>query len=70
MAQAASVDRSRRARVTSYFGLGEGIGETVGPLLGGFIWQHWGIVAMLGVRVAMALVAEIYALIVARSTRT
>jgi MFS family permease len=70
MARAASVDRSRRARVTSYFGLGEGIGETVGPLLGGFIWQHWGIVAMLGVRVAMALVAEIYALIVARSTRT
>lgn len=67
MAQAASLDRKRRARVMSYFGLGEGIGETVGPMLGGFLWQHWGVAAMLGVRVGMAVVAEIYALVVARN---
>lgn len=66
MAQAASLDRKRRARVMSYFGLGEGIGETVGPMLGGFLWQHWGVVAMLSVRVGIAIVAEIYALLVAR----
>ena len=38
MAQAASLDRQRRARVMSYFGLGEGIGETIGPVLGGWLW--------------------------------
>lgn len=65
MARAASLDRPRRARVMSYFGLGEGIGETVGPMLGGFLWQHWGVAAMLGVRVGMAVIAEIYALLVA-----
>jgi MFS family permease len=69
MARAASLDRARRARVMSYFGLGEGIGETAGPLLGGFLWQHWGVVAMLSVRVAMAVLAEIYALSVAREKR-
>lgn len=70
MAQAASLDRKRRARVMSYFGLGEGIGETVGPMLGGFLWQHWGVAAMLSVRVGMAVVAEIYALVVAKGATT
>jgi MFS family permease len=70
MAQAASQDRQRRARVMSYFGLGEGIGETIGPLLGGFLWGHFGVGVMLSVRVAMAIVAEIYALIVAKTERT
>ncbi len=68
MAQAMNADRQRRARVTSYFGLGEGIGETVGPLLGAWLWQYHGITAMLGVRVALAAIAEIYALLIARKS--
>jgi MFS family permease len=68
MARAASLDRQRRARVMSYFGLGEGIGETIGPLLGGFLWGHFGVGVMLSVRVVMAVIAEVYAVIVARKT--
>jgi MFS family permease len=66
MARAASVDRQRRARAMSYFGLGEGIGETLGPMLGGLLWQHWGVATMLGVRMGLALIAEVYALVVAQ----
>jgi MFS family permease len=67
MAEVSSFDRQRRARTMSYLSLGEGLGETLGPLLGGFLWSTWGIGAMLGVRIVMAIVGEIYALIVAQT---
>lgn len=66
MAQFARLDRRRRARTMSYLSLGEGLGETLGPLLGGFLWSAWGVGAMLGVRVGLAVIGEIYALIIAR----
>jgi MFS family permease len=65
MAQASGFDRRRRARTMSYLSLGEGLGETLGPLLGGFLWSMWGVGALLGVRVALALIGEIYALTIA-----
>ncbi len=68
MAQISTVDRRRRARVMSYLSLGEGLGETIGPLLGGFLWHYWGVGAMLGVRVALALIGEIYALVLSRGS--
>jgi MFS family permease len=67
MAQYSSLDRRRRARTMSYLSLGEGLGETLGPLLGGFLWSVKGVGVMLGARVALAMVAEIYALVIARS---
>jgi MFS family permease len=67
MAQYSSLDRRRRARTMSYLSLGEGLGETLGPLLGGFLWSVKGVGVMLGARVALAMVAEIYALMISRS---
>ena len=69
MAQLSNLDRRRRARTMSYLSLGEGLGETLGPLLGGFLWSVKGVGVMLGARVALAVVAEIYALMIARSVR-
>ncbi len=69
MAQFSSLDRRRRARTMSYLSLGEGLGETVGPLLGGFLWSVKGVGAMLGARVALAVIGEIYALMIAESVR-
>jgi MFS family permease len=62
MAQISSYDRKRRARIMGYLSLGEGLGETVGPLLGGFLWHTWGVGVLLGVRILLALIAEVYAL--------
>ncbi|MGE0132316.1 MAG: MFS transporter [Blastocatellales bacterium] len=69
MAQFAGSDRRRRARTMSYLSLGEGLGETVGPLLGGFLWSVWGVGVMLGARVALALIGEIYAVMVVGDAR-
>src|SRR5215510_3507914 len=60
-AQVAGFDRRRRARTRSYLSLGEGLGETLGPLLGGFLWSVKGVGVMLGARVTLAAIAEIYA---------
>ena len=62
MAQMSSFDRSRRARTMGYLSLGEGLGETMGPTLGGLLWHFWGIPALFGARLILALIGEIYAL--------
>jgi MFS family permease len=68
IARISSIDRKRRARTMSYLSLGEGLGETLGPMLGGFLWHTWGIGVMLGARVILAIIGEVYALVIARKT--
>lgn len=65
MAYASSFNRQRRVRTMSYLSMGEGLGEIAGPILAGLLWSAWGIPVMLGARVALALVGEVYAVIVA-----
>ena len=67
MARLSGYDRRRRAQVIGHLSMGEGLGEMVGPILGGFLWHTWGLGVMLGVRVALAVVGEIYAFIISRS---
>lgn len=69
MAHISGFDRKRRARTMSYLSLGEGLGETAGPLLGGFLWSTWGLAAMLGVRIALAVLCEIYTVAVSGKIR-
>lgn len=64
MAHASSFDRQRRVRTMSYLSMGEGMGEIAGPILAGILWSVWGIPVMLAARVILALIAEIYAMIV------
>lgn len=65
MAYASNFDRQRRVRTMSYLSMGEGLGEIVGPILAGILWSVWGIPVMLGARVILALVGEVYAMMVA-----
>lgn len=64
MAHISSFERKRRAQTMSYLSLGEGLGETVGPLLGGFLWSTWGLAVMLSVRIVLALLCEVYTIAV------
>lgn len=67
MARVSGFDRKRRAQIMGHLSLGEGLGEMLGPILGGFLWHTWGLGVMLGVRVALAVVGEIYAVMIART---
>jgi MFS family permease len=66
MAQVASFDRATRTRTMSWMSMGEDAGGVLAPVLAGFLWSTWGIAALMGTRVALAVVTEVYAAVVAR----
>ncbi|MGH9799103.1 MAG: MFS transporter [Blastocatellia bacterium] len=69
MARVSGYDRKRRAQIIGHLSLGEGLGEMLGPMLGGFLWHTWGLGVMLGARVALAVIGEIYAVMIARNEK-
>jgi hypothetical protein len=50
-----------------YLSAGEDAGEVTGPILAGFLWSMWGVPALLGVRIAFAVVTEVYTIALTRS---
>jgi hypothetical protein len=38
----------------------------LGPMLAGFLWNGWGVGALMGTRIALAAVSELYAFFVMR----
>ncbi|MGH8875219.1 MAG: MFS transporter [Acidimicrobiia bacterium] len=61
MAQVASFDRRRRARTMSRLSLGEDLGAIAGPILAGVLWGAWGVGGLMGARIVLAAVTEVYA---------
>lgn len=66
MAMASMAGGRRRAATMGAVSLGQDAGEIIGPILAGFLWNTWGIAAMLAIRIALAAATECYALIVGR----
>ncbi|MDJ0702026.1 MAG: MFS transporter [Leptolyngbyaceae cyanobacterium MO_188.B28] len=66
MAEISAGDKSKRARIIGLMSAGEDAGTVVGPLLAGLIWSAWGVAALLGTRIVLALLAELYTLRVVR----
>jgi MFS family permease len=66
MAHVSSFDRPRRARIMGYLSAGEDAGEAAGPIVAGLLWSAFGIPVVLGVRIGLAIVAEVYAFALAR----
>jgi MFS family permease len=67
MAHIAGFDPRRRARTMGSMSAGEDAGEFAGPILAGFLWSTWGVPVLLAVRIALAVVTEIYTLAVTAS---
>ena len=66
MAEVSSFDKRNRARTMSWMSMGEDAGGVLAPILAGFLWGTWGITALMGVRVLLAIATELYAFLVAR----
>jgi MFS family permease len=67
MAQLSDLDRKRRARLFGYMSSGEDAGEAAGPIIGGLLATAGGYPLMLGARIAIAAVTEIYTVFVTHS---
>ena len=67
MADVSSYDKRTRARTMSWMSMSEDAGGALSPVLAGFLWNTWGIAALMGVRVLLAIVTELYAFLVART---
>ena len=57
-----------RGRVIANLDTASSLGEAVGPLLAGALWQHGGIMWLFGVRMGLAIIAEAYAVWIVRTT--
>jgi MFS family permease len=67
MAQLSDYDKKRRARLFGYMSSGEDAGEAAGPIVAGAIASAWGFPVMLGIRIGIAAVTEVYTVIVTHS---
>ena len=67
MSQVSGFDRKSRARSMGLMSMGEDAGAVLGPIMAAFLWNTWGIMVMLGVRILLSLAAEIHAAIIFRS---
>ena len=66
MAQISGTDRRNRARTMSWLSMGEDAGGVAAPVLAGFLWNTWGIAALMSARIVLAIVTEAYALLIER----
>jgi MFS family permease len=60
MARVSDMDKRRRARMFGFMTAGEDAGEISAPILAGWMVVNWGFPVMLGARIGLAVVTEIY----------
>jgi MFS family permease len=69
MADVSSLEKKRRTQIISLMCLAEDAGEIGGPIVAGFLWSVWGVPVVLGVRILLALVTEVYATVLITSMK-
>jgi MFS family permease len=69
MADVSSLEKKRRTQIMGLMCLAEDAGEIGGPILAGVLWSTWGVPVVLGVRIVLALVTEIYATVLMSSMK-
>lgn len=67
MAHVSGADKKNRARTMSWLSMGEDAGGAAAPVLAGFLWNTWGIGALMLARILLAILTEAYALAIERT---
>ena len=60
-ADVSSLDRGQRAQWMGVMDVGDDLGDVIGPVGGGLLWQAGGVVGLLVARIALAVLTEVYA---------
>ena len=63
MAEISGRDRARRGQTMGWLDAADDAGAIAGPLLAGLLWSAWGVGALLGVRIGLAVATEVYAML-------
>src|SRR5438034_4817531 len=70
MADVSSFEKKRRTQIISLMCLAEDAGEIGGPILAGLLWSAGGVPVVLGVRILLAVITEVYATVLIASMNT
>jgi MFS family permease len=62
-AQISARERHNRARMMALMRMSEDAGTVVAPVLAGLLWNAWGVGALLGARIGIAILVELYTLL-------
>jgi MFS family permease len=60
-ADISNLKKSQRAQVMGLMDVGDDVGDVLGPIGGGLLWDAWGITGLLGTRIGLAALTEVYA---------
>lgn len=69
MAEVSGRTPARRAQTMGWLTAGEDAGDLAAPLVAALIWGAFGVPALLGLRIAMALATEVYSFLLERRAR-
>jgi MFS family permease len=67
MAEASAAEPSKRAQRLGLMSAGDDAGSIAGPILAGLLWTTWGVAVLMGTRIVLAVIAELYTLCLTRS---
>lgn len=61
MAELAERDKKTRGKTLGYLDTSQSAGEALGPVLAGWLWDEFGVVALFAARIGLSIAAEAYA---------
>lgn len=69
MAEISGYDKTRRGRIMGWLDAADDAGSVAGPIMASLLWTAWGVGALMAFRIGLAIVTEIYAVVLLHRAR-